>query len=173
MKKIILLGFAIILFAACESNTPVRYTQTSAEIDVIKALIADYEAGNWEAWKSHYSDTAWIFANSISDSLSVDDRLKTIQVSLADVSSYGFQKDTGDLEMVVDDKGRTWVNFWGAWQGTLKANGQEYSIPVHLTLQMVDSKIVRSYGYWDNAPIALALQAIEAAKAPVEEAAEE
>jgi hypothetical protein len=37
-------------------------------------------------------------------------------------------------------------------------------IPVHLTAQFIDGKIVREYGYWDNAPIVLAIQEIEAAK---------
>jgi hypothetical protein len=36
-------------------------------------------------------------------------------------------------------------------------------IPVHLTAQFIDGKIVREYGYWDNGPIILAIQEIEAA----------
>ena len=71
--------------------------------------------------------------------------------------------------MVLDDKDRTWVNFWGDWKGTLVANQKEITIPIHLTYQFVDGKIVREYGYWDPTEVLLSLQAIEAAKKAEEE----
>ena len=41
---------------------------------------------------------------------------------------------------------------------------KQLNIPVHLTAQFINGKIVREYGYWDNSPIVLAIQEIEAAK---------
>ena len=72
--------------------------------------------------------------------------------------------------MVLDDKGETWVNYWGVWKGTMAANGKTYEIPIHITSQFVNGKIVKSYGYWDNSPIqmdAMAMQ-IAAEKAAME-----
>jgi len=70
--------------------------------------------------------------------------------------------------MAITDEGKTWVNFWGVWKGTLAANNIVLEIPVHLTAQFIDGKIVREYGYWDNGPIVLAIQEIESAKMAAE-----
>ena len=50
MKKLFLLGLTLVLFTACQKAE--RYTTTSSNIDEIKALVADYNAGNWEGWMS-------------------------------------------------------------------------------------------------------------------------
>ncbi|MEM7185219.1 MAG: nuclear transport factor 2 family protein [Bacteroidota bacterium] len=150
MKKLLLLLFVTILFTGCQNE--VRYTQTSPEIDVIKSHIDHYEKKNWEAWLSHYADTSKSFFNTKGPGLSASDALAALKEGVEGLSSYGFEQDDGDMEMIVDDQGRTWVNFWGNWKGTLKDGGETLEVPVHLTYQMIDSKIVREYGYWDNAP---------------------
>ena len=43
MKKLILLGLATVLFMACQEKGPERFTTTSPNIDVVKALVKDYE----------------------------------------------------------------------------------------------------------------------------------
>lgn len=151
MKNLALLVLTVLLFTSCQ-NTEVRYTQSSPEIDVIKAHMDDYEKQNWEGWRSHYADTSKSFFNTKGPGIAPEAALNALKEGVSGLSSYGFVKDDGDMEMVVDDKGRTWVNFWGNWEGTLEAGGEKLEIPVHLTYQMIDSKIVREYGYWDNAP---------------------
>ncbi|HSQ46585.1 MAG TPA: hypothetical protein VLM44_06650, partial [Lutibacter sp.] len=84
-------------------------------------------------------------------------------------SSRGFVEKGQEYEMATTDEGNTWVNFWGVWKGTLAANNKVIEIPVHLTAQFIDGKIVREYGYWDNAPIVLAIQEIEATAKMAEE----
>ena len=59
MKKLFLLGLTIILFVACQ-NKPQRYFADSAETKTLKAGITAYESGDWDKWKSHFSDTAKI-----------------------------------------------------------------------------------------------------------------
>ena len=63
MKKLFLLILGVIFFTSCQ-NTPERYTTTSTNIDEVKALLNDYESGNWDAWATHYVDTAKIFHNT-------------------------------------------------------------------------------------------------------------
>lgn len=174
MKKLFLLGLAVILFTACQ-NKPERFTTTSTNIDEIKALIGDYESGNWEAWSSHYADTAMIYHNTWEKGSTPTETQESLKSILANTSSYGFDKgdDNMFLEQVIDDDGKTWVNFWGNWRGTLSANGQEIEIPVHLSMNLVDGKIVNEYGFYDVSQIQAALQAIEAAKAAVEESSED
>lgn len=179
MKKLILLGLTVILFAACQKTEPVRYTTTSPEIDEVKALLKDYQDGNWEAWATHYADTAKIYHNSWKEGSGktpqqTADDLKAI---LANVSSYGFEVDAENdmpwYEMVLNDNGNTWVSFWGNWKGTLAANNKELEIPVHLSIQFVDGKIVREEGYYNLSEFTAAMAEIEAAKMAAEAEATE
>lgn len=170
MKKLFLLAFATVLFTACQ-NQPERFTTTSANIDEVKALISDYESGNWDAWTTHYADTAKIYHNTWKTGSTPVETQESLKSILANTSSYGFDKGENNMvfEQVIDDDGKTWVNFWSNWRGTLSANGQEIEIPVHLSVNMVDGKIVNEYGFYDVSQIQAALQAIEAAKAATEE----
>jgi ketosteroid isomerase-like protein len=163
MKKLIIIFVTILMATSCQEKET-RYTQNSPEIDTYKALIADYESGNWDGYKSHYAENAVVYRNSL-DSITVQEVIEDNKETLAAMSSYGFVDGEGDLEMVVTDKGETWVNFWGQWKGTMKANNQEFNIPVHITAKFENGKIVKSHGYWDNAPMMKAQMELEMAEA--------
>ena len=62
MKKLFLLGLTLVLFFGCKQNE--RFTTSSANIDEVKALLSDYNSGNWEAWLSHYGDSATLYHNT-------------------------------------------------------------------------------------------------------------
>lgn len=163
MKKLLLLGLAIVLFTACEEKGPVRWTATAPEIDVAKALIKDYEDANWESWTGHYADTAKIFHNSLTG-ITSQELQDGFKAQNANHSSYGFEEENRYYERIIDDKGEIWVYFWGTWEGTLKASGKELKLPVHLALRFVDNKIVREFGYYDTSPIIAALNEAAAAE---------
>ena len=179
MKKLFLLGLAVILFTACQQSTTTNYTRNSPEIDAVKAAIKDYEDGNWEAWMSHYADTAKIYHNTWKEEAGAtpQETADGLKVILTNVSSYGFEVDEENelpwYEMVVNDNGNTWVSFWGNWKGTMAANNKELEIPVHLSIRFVDGKIVREEAYYNLAEFNAALAEIEAAKAADESEAEE
>lgn len=163
------MGLAIVLsLSSC--NQKQRYTQQSSEIETLKAAISDYEAGNWEAFSKHFADTVKIYTNSEKNHLSIDQSIKLEKQNLVSFSSYKIKTSPSEFEMVVTDKGDTWVNFWGVWQGVLIANNQQVDVPMHMTLQFIDGKIVEEHDYYDSTPIRSALQKIEAAAA---EAAQE
>ena len=87
MKKLILLGLATVLFMACQEKGPERFTTTSPNIDVVKALVKDYEEGNWDAWLSHYSSDAKVQHNEFKFSpKELQDALK------ADITEFAKQK---------------------------------------------------------------------------------
>ncbi|PKA83527.1 hypothetical protein ATE92_1682 [Ulvibacter sp. MAR_2010_11] len=157
-----LLVIAIVILASCQEQK-MRYTQASPEIDTFKAAIADYESSNWEGYMSHYADTAKIYHNTKDKPLSAKESADLFKEQEGDFASRGFIKDEGDMEMVVTDDGETWVNFWGEWQGTLAANNKVIDIPVHLTAQFIDGKIVKEYGYWDGSQIMASMMEIAAA----------
>ena len=150
MKKFMLLGLAIVLsLSAC--NQEKRYTQQSPEIDTYKKVMDDYKKMNWDDMPKHYADTAKIANNVVKE--------KAITVAQAleknkdDAKLFTWVVEDNDYEMVVTDKGETWVNYWGIWRGTLKSTGKVYVIPFHNTAQFVDGKIVKEDGYWDNSEI--------------------
>ncbi|UKM64123.1 nuclear transport factor 2 family protein [Flavobacteriaceae bacterium GSB9] len=171
MKKFFLLGLAITIFIACQ-NKPQRYFESSPEIDILKAGIKAYEAQDWNSWKSNFVDTAKIHHNSIKP-ISPEENLVNLQNMNSNFSSYGFQDKGAFSEMVIDKDGETWVNYWGIWNGTLKENSEKIAIPVHLTAQFINSKIVEEYVYYDTAPITKALKAIEISKMEAEESTSE
>lgn len=168
MKNLIFMGLAIVLsLSSC--NQKQRYTQQSSEIETLKAAISDYEAGNWEAFSKHFADTVKIYTNSEKNHLSIDQSIKLEKQNLVPFSSYKIKTSPSEFEMVVTDKGDTWVNFWGVWQGVLIANNQQVDVPMHMTLQFIDGKIVEEHDYYDSTPIRLALQKIEAAQESITE----
>jgi len=171
MKKLLALGIAVLLFAACQQQEKKRYFSESPEIEAVKASISDYNNGDWESWKAHFADTAKLYVNSLKSISAVD--LENAQKELlSNFSSYGFQDEGTFIEMVIDKDDETWVNYWANWHGTLKANGKEIDVPVHFTSQFIDGKIVQFYDYWDSAPITAALAEIEAYNAmPADEKA--
>ncbi len=164
MKKLVFIGLAMMLFVACEQKKE-RYTQNSPEIETLKAAISDYEAGNWDAFSKHFADTVKIYTNSENNHYTIDQAISIEKQNLIPFSSYKIKTKPSEFEMVVTDKGDTWVNFWGVWQGILIANNQQIDVPVHMTLQFIDGKIVEEHDYYDNSPILSALQKIEAAAA--------
>ncbi|MHC1777751.1 MAG: hypothetical protein AB9834_20295 [Lentimicrobium sp.] len=158
MKKVIYLLFAVTLFAACNPKQPVRYFSASPEIEISKSTLKYYTDGNWDAMKSLYADTAKVFNNvPKGKGISIDSTLKDYRQDHELFSSISYLADEDFFEMVVTDEGETWVNYWGLWKGTLKSSGEEFQIPLHITQQFINQKIVREHGYWNSSAIALAL----------------
>lgn len=156
-----LLALMVILSIGCEQK-PQRYTQNSPEIDTYKKVIAAYEKQDWESMVTHYADTAKIQNNAKEKKAqTVSQLVSQNKEDAALFSSWDFVDKESEYEMVVTDKGETWVNFWGLWQGTLKATGQVYEIPTHITIQFVNGKIVEEHGYWDVSTLALDLTKLQ------------
>lgn len=146
MKKLILLGFAAILFAACTQEA--RYTQKSPEIDTYKKVMEAYKTLKWDDMAKHYADTAKIANNVIIEKAQTIAQVMVKNKEDAKLFSWVVEKE--EYEMVTTDDGETWVNFWGLWEGTLKSNNKLYSIPIHTTARFIDGKIVQESGYWSS-----------------------
>jgi ketosteroid isomerase-like protein len=170
MKKIVLLVLTVVLLTSCKESEP-RYASASPEIDTVKALVEDYEKGDWEAWETHYADTAKVYHNS-SEASSVAEVREGLGGLLENVSAYGFQDNDMFHEMVIDDDGEKWVNFWGNWEGTLSETGEKMVIPVHLTIQFENGKIVEEHAYYDLSSYMAAMNAIASAQMSGEDAME-
>ncbi|MBZ9788408.1 nuclear transport factor 2 family protein [Psychroflexus sp. CAK57W] len=152
MKKLILAGLTLGLFIACQNQE--CYTQESAQIDTYKKVITDYENQDWESFAMHYADTAKIANNVTEDQAkSLTEVIESNKEDASLFTTWDFVDEEDEYEMIVTDEGETWVNYWGLWQGTLKADGNTYEIPAHMTAQFVDGKIVKEFGYWDVSPL--------------------
>ncbi|MDE3740795.1 ester cyclase [Maribacter polysaccharolyticus] len=162
MKKSSILIFTAILLMGCQQKAAERYTQQSPQIDTVKKLLANYTGKTYDT--SMYADTAKTYYNSIGNPMSPAETIAYHQQNDANYSSRGFLEEDQEYEMAITDDGKTWVNAWLHWKGTLAGNGQVVDIPIHLTYQFIDGKIVREYGYWDPTEVVLALQKMEAEK---------
>lgn len=169
MKKLLLLGLAVIAMTACKQEEQ-RYFSDSAEIETLKSGINAYESGDWEAWRSHFADAAKIYVNS-TEGISLDERLTGMKDMTGAMSSYGFDHDDESIEMVKDKEDETWVYYWATHTGTFSASGNELTIPVHLAVRFVDGKIVAEHIYFDATEMNAEFAAMAAAAA--EEMAEE
>ncbi|MFH4966128.1 nuclear transport factor 2 family protein [Gaetbulibacter sp. M235] len=164
MKKLFLFGLAIVLFTACNKQEK-RYTQQSPEIDTYKKVIEAYEKQNWKDLASHYANSAKILNNvTLDHAQTVSQLIEQGKEDAKLFTSWRYDPESLEYEMVVTDNGETWVNFWGHWEGTLKLNGQLYIIPVHITAQFLNGKIIREDGYWDVSKLMMDIQAMEANK---------
>ena len=161
MKKAIFIIVSAAFFIACNSG-PERWTKTSPEVDVAKALVKDYQAGNWTSWSSHYADTAKIFHNSV-DSITPQQLQDGFKTDNANYSKYSFREADNYFEMITDDKNEKWVYFWGTWEGTMKSNNQTYIVPVHLAVKFENNKIVREFAYYNRSQIDAAIKEGQAA----------
>lgn len=165
MKKIMLIVLVISSILACKNE--VRYTQNSPEIEIYKKVIKDYEMENWESMATLYSDTAKILNNvTEKNAQTLAQLVAQNKQDAALFSSWKYVPEESEYEMVVTDKGETWVNFWGLWQGRLLANDLLYEIPVHITARFMEGKIVKEHGYWDISKLVLDLRAIQEAAPP-------
>jgi len=163
MKKLFLFGLVIVLFMAGQNIQAQSWTKSSPEVDATKALVMDYQDGNWDKWASHYADTAKVYHNSIVG-VTPHELQENLKKDIQKLSSYGFSDKDIFYEMIIDDKGNKWVYFWGTWEGKVAATHKELVVPVHLALQFVENKIVREYAYYDYSSIMTAFKEIEAAK---------
>lgn len=160
MRKLIWTGVVLLLIVACQQG-PDRWTNQSPEIDAVKSLISDYNAGNWDAWKGHYADTAKLYHNS-TEPADIAQTLEGLQGYLEPISEYGFSDKDVFYEMIIDDKNEKWVNFWGTWEGKVGALDRDLKIPVHLTAQFMDGKIVEEHAYYNLVDYMMAVNEIAA-----------
>ncbi len=153
MKKILLCAMLLFSVLSCQSDSKERYTRDSAEIDLLKKGIEYYENGDWDKWAEQYTDSARIYQNTWYIWSSPEITKEKHKSLISKLSDYGFERENLSMERIIDDKGRTWVNSWALWRGTLKANNKVIEIPVHLTIQFVDGKIIEEWGFWDTAAL--------------------
>jgi len=158
MKQLMSIGVAIVIFIAFNQQ-PTRYTQQSKEIETYKQVLEAYEERDWKSLISHYAENAKIMNNvTEEDAQNLSQYIAQNKEDASQFSNWEFVDGESEYEMIVNDKGETWVNFWGLWQGTFKANNKVYKIPTHTTAQFVDGKITREFGYWDISEIIKDLQ---------------
>ena len=171
MKKLLLFISVVVFISSCTNNKH-RYTQDSKEIDIVKATINYYDLQRWDSLPFSYADTAKIYYNSRKNILSPIDLKSYFTRNSESFSTRAFEDESREYEMIEDNNGKVWVNFWGIWEGNLKANNKKIRIPVHITYQFIDGKIVNEFGYWSTDELNQELRIIAAQK-PLEKKVKE
>lgn len=158
MKKTISLSLLMLLiFMSCQDKSKNYFTEVSPEIDTMRHMIKDYEAGDWEAYKSHYAGGAKIYHNRVnSHPRTIVEAVEDHKAFINQVTNYQYSTtENQTVEMIIDSKGTTWVSFWGVWTGTFAESGNDTEIIVHITSRFVDGKIDQEHMYWDTSPFLL------------------
>lgn len=146
--------------AACDHEP--RYTQQSPEIEVMKSIIDNYNNGEWEVYQSNFADGAQIYFNSTEQNpATIQEIIAQQKMELEPLNGYTIDRQKEAAEMIIDDEGETWVNYWSVWKGTMAATSKTYETPIHITAQFENGKIVKAFGYWDNSPIRLDIIALQ------------
>jgi hypothetical protein len=161
MSRILFALIFIFAVSGCQNEQNARYRTSSSEIDLLKKGIEAYEKADWQSWKEQYADSAKIFQNSWHGGVSPEEIQKKHIDLISNLSNYGFIKEDIVMQQIVDDQGKTWVNFWGLWRCTLKANDKTVDIPVHLSIQFSEGKIVKEYGFWNFSILKVELQTVK------------
>lgn len=163
MKNLLVIFCFTLLMVSC--NQSQRYTQQSPEINIVKSAINNYDYQKWDSLVMHYSDTAKVYYNTRDKFFTAKSLPEYHKKNDSSFLTRAFEDGRREYEMITDDNGKKWVNFWGIWEGNLLENNKKIQMPVHITYQFIDGKIVREYGYWDSSELTLELQSIQALKA--------
>ena len=161
MSRFLFVLVLVLAVSGCQNKHNERYRTSSSEIDLLKKGIQAYEKADWQSWQEQYADSAKIFQNNWHGGVSPEEIQKKHIVLISKLSNYGFVKEDMVMEQIIDDQGKTWVNFWGLWRGTLKANDKTVEIPVHLSIQFSEGKIVKEFGFWNFALLKDELKAVK------------
>ena len=138
-----------------------QYFTDSPDIDLGKKIIDAYLAQDWDAYSELYSDTARIIRNvnwTTNEGFTVDEYIEDLKVALETASSYTF--DPQIWESIINDDGQHWVHFWGIWVGHNTATDKDYEIPVHVSMQVVDNKVVWQGDLFNNTQVTLDMMAL-------------
>lgn len=159
MKRLLLVTVLVFMLASCSK----RYTQSSKEIETLQKAINLYSNQQFDEIAVFYADSAKIINNvPEEEAITIAQRITQNKEQSALFSTWKINSKIAEYEMVVTDKGETWVNYWGQWEGTLKLNNKLYVIPTCITAKFVDGKIVREVGFWDESKLVIDLQNLKA-----------
>ncbi len=120
-----------------------------------------YVAGNWDAYAEYYSDTARIWRNSNwtnTDGMTLQQYIEDLKIPFETASSHKI--DPQIWESIVNEDGEHWVHFWGVWLGHNSATEKDYEIPVHLTMLLVENKVVLQGDFFNDTQVSLDMMAL-------------
>lgn len=151
-----------ILLAGCMAPAEKQYFQESADIDLAKKVMEAYLAGDWDAMAEHYADTARVWRNvswDTNDGFTVEEYIEDLKAPLETIPSYSFENPV--WESIITNDGDHWVHFWAVWNAHSEATNKDYEIPVHLSMGIVEGKIVLQSDIYNDAAITMDMMALQ------------
>ena len=162
MRILLFILFSIFTISCSNNQNGVIVTFDDEKSNAIRAHYQNYLKNNIEGLKSLWSPDLRIYMNSV-DPSGVDEisELITTQHENFDNISLSFQDEgatedlgvwaqtivyppmNGNAEMTIT---QTWFN----WSATGKASGNTIEIPVHISFEWSDGKIVREWHNFDT-----------------------
>lgn len=162
MKNVLLVLAAFLLITNCKEKEQHYFTE-GPEIELFKEFTNKYEAADWENWVDFYSPNAKTYHNQWSDSRTPAELLELIKLAVAPLSSHTFDDDFV-IEKIIDKDGKTWVNYWANWRGKFSETGKEITMPIHISANFVNGKIVEEYAMYNMSEWLSEIDALEKSK---------
>jgi len=154
-----------LVLASCQAPCEKQYFTESPDIDLGKKLVEAYLAGNWDSYPELYADTARIWRNenwTTKEGFTVEQYIEDLKKALEPISSYKMEPQI--WVSIINDDGEHWVHFWTVWIGHNDATNKDYEIPLHVSLLVVDNKIVGQGEFYNDREATLDMMAVAQAQ---------
>lgn len=136
----------LIIISVLASCTNPSYVEKAPEIDILKSIFYSSPEDRATLFQQHYADDAQIYWNSTTP-VTWKELLIGIEESLKRFDEFQVMP-SHEIHLIKNSKGERWVAFWTAIK--VRVGENEEVIPIHVSAQFVDLKIVKEAAYWDN-----------------------
>jgi len=154
MKKIYYLISLMILFISCnnQGNTS-SVTNEGDQISSLKNLIASFTAGDWDTYRSHFTEDANVVHNAWWNdedaSISIDEML-TQHIWNRENLFASLSVNDGIYEIITLEDGSQFGHVWIEFTSKGYNSDEEIKVPVNLSFAMSDNKVNFEWGFYDT-----------------------
>lgn len=156
MKKLLYLTSLTILFISCnpsvnESKSSV--TNEGDQINSLKSLISSFTAGDWETYRSHFTDDANVahnvWWNNENETISIDEMLAQ-HIWNRDNVFASLSVNEGIYEIITLENGNQFGHVWIEFTTNGYNSDEEIKIPVNLSYAMNGNKVSFEWAFYDT-----------------------
>jgi hypothetical protein len=154
MKKLLQLFSLMILFISCNNQiNKSSVTYEGDQINSLKNLITSFTAGDWDTYRSHFTEDANVVHNGWWDnkdaSISIDEML-TQHIWNRENLFASLSVNDGIYEIITQENGNQFGHVWIEFTSKGYNSDEEIKIPVNLSFAMSGNKVNFEWGFYDT-----------------------
>jgi len=151
-----LIILSVFLFISCAPAVDQNKTSVVSEgkqIESLKGLIASFTAGDWEGYRSHFTEEANVvhnlWWNAEGAAISIDEMLTQHQWNRENLFAT-LSVNEGIYEIITQENGSQFGHVWIEFTSRGYDNEEEIKIPVNLSYAMEGEKVSFEWGFYDT-----------------------